>query len=201
MVDFVQKRTKSEKGSRKKGVPGLPDTSGIKVPKRTKLITNFTEKDTLSNRIKFQQWPGLCIAFIEGKRRCVVATQKFEKDDILMDYHGKTEHPPNNISFFDFYKEYVKRTDVVQEYVLEVKGINGISTRRLIDATQDKCTKKYHASKRCPGCLTNHTNAENTADDANMKIDEIQVFTTTETHVVFKARRAIEPFERLRWNY
>ena len=131
----------------------------------------------------------------------MVATQKFEKDDILMDYHGKTEHPPNNISFFDFYKEYVKRTDVVQEYVLEVKGINGISTRRLVDATQDKCTKKYHASKRCPGRLTNHTNAENTADDANMKIDEIQVYTTTETHVVFKARRAIEPFERLRWNY
>ena len=101
----------------------------------------YEEQILLSQRCETQLWPGICLAKMSKFGRCVIATQKFSKDDILMDYHGEVYL---NMSL----SQVLGKEGVEQEFVLEVKS--GAS-RRIIDASKEICP--LHPNIRCPGRL------------------------------------------------
>ena len=117
----------------------------------------------------------------------MIATQKFSKDDILMDYHGEVYL---NMSL----SQVLEKEGVEQEFVLEVKS--GAS-RRIIDASKE--ISPLHPNIRCPGRLANHSHLK--SNGANMKPTVIELFQNGKKIVVFRATRDILPFEQLRFDY
>ena len=164
----------------------IPDSSGIRYVGLSHNLP-YEEQVMLSQRCKTQQWPGICLAKMSQYGRCVIATQNFSKDDILMDYHGEVYL---NISF----NQVLEKEGVEQEFVLEV--ISG-SQKTIIDATKEICS--LHPSVRCPGRLANHSQLKTNA--ANMKPTVIELYHDGSKIVVFRATRDIQPFEQLRWDY
>ena len=89
----------------------------------------YEKQIMLSQRGETQLWPGICFAKKTKFGRCVIALQKFSKDDILMDYHGEVYL---NVSLSQVFE----KEGVEQEFVLEVKS--GAS-RRTTDASKEIC--------------------------------------------------------------
>ncbi|XP_063728660.1 histone-lysine N-methyltransferase set-1-like [Symsagittifera roscoffensis] len=123
--------------------------------------------------------------------RCVVSTQAFQKDDIIMDYHGVAVTDKT-------YQDLIRNRSVPTEFVLEI----GAPVKRFIDASSEVCVE--HPTNRCLGRLANHSTLNSKKNlDANMKIIEVvlNAFDPPKRLAVFKARRNIEPFEQLRYDY
>ena len=66
----------------------VPESSGIRYAGLAHNLP-YEEQILLSHRCATQLWPGICLAKMSNFERCVIATQKFSKDDILLDYHGE----------------------------------------------------------------------------------------------------------------
>ena len=116
-----------------------------------------------------------------------MATQKFSKDDISMEYHCEVYL---NVSL----SQVLEKEGMEQEFVLEVKS--GAS-RRIIDASKEICF--LHPNNRRPGRLANHSQLK--SNGANMKPTVIDLFQNGKIIVVFRATRDILPFEQLRFDY
>ena len=119
----------------------MPESSGIRY---AGLVHNlpYEEQSMWSQRCETQLWPGICLAKMSKFRRCVTATQKLSKDDILIDSHGKVYL---NMSLSQVFE----KEGVEQEFVLEVKS--GAS-RRIIDASKKICpfTQRFAALDGLP---------------------------------------------------
>ena len=119
-----------------------------------------------------------------------MSTQQFQKDDIIVDYHGK--YPTTTRV-----EEYLAEDGVSSEYVLVVAG----PPKRIIDATNEVCEE--HTSNRCLGRLANHVTQKTNNVEANMMSTEVTIYANEPPIrvAVFKARRVIQPFEHLRYDY
>ena len=144
----------------------------------------FEDQTLLMERCRTQKWPGVCQAIFSKFGRGIVATRAFERNEVIVDYHGQI--------FFKKSMEEVSAIEGVQrEYCLEVKGPG----RRIINATAETCP--VHPETRCMGRLANHS-----VVDANMKSTDVVVFADNgQRVVVLRAKRAILPFEQLRFDY
>jgi hypothetical protein len=96
----------------------------------------------------------------------LVSLHGFQKDDIILDYHGREQRSVNVV-------EYLSRDDVDASYCLEVKGPN----RRVIDASSEICP--HHPRRRCLGRLANHagmvtkTGTRRRVVECNMKLTDV----------------------------
>ena len=93
--------------------------------------------------------------------RGVVATRAFQKNEVVIDYHGQV-----------FLKTSMDKVSAIegvkQEFCLEIKGPG----RRVINASAETCP--VHPDSRCMGRLANHSVLE-----ANMKSTDVIVLPTT----------------------
>ena len=108
-----------------------------------------------------------------------------------MDYHGVAVTDKT-------YQDLIRNCSVPTEFVLEI----GAPVKRFIDASSEVCVE--HPTNRCLGRLANHSTLNSKKNlDANMKIIEVvlNAFDPPKRLAVFKARRNIEPFEQLRYDY
>ena len=108
-----------------------------------------------------------------------------------MDYHGVAVTDKT-------YQDLIRNRSVPTEFVLEI----GAPVKRFIDASSEVCVE--HLTNRCLGRLANHSTLNSKKNlDANMKIIEVvlNAFDLPKRLAVFKARRNIEPFEQLRYDY
>ena len=108
-----------------------------------------------------------------------------------MDYHGVAVTDKT-------YQDLIRNRSVPTEFVLEI----GAPVKRFIDASSEVCVE--HPTNRCLGRLANHSTLNSKKNlDANMKIIEVvlKAFDPPKRLAVFKARRNIEPFEQLRYDY
>jgi hypothetical protein len=124
-----------------------------------------------------------------------MSMQYFEKNDIVLDYHGKVIR---NIPF----NVYTQNENVIPEYCIETFHAN----KRIIDATAEKCPIHTDpASKltiRCLGRLANHSRIR--TETCNMKLVDVKLSLKgidTDSHVMLIATRKIQPFEELRFDY
>jgi len=141
---------------------------------------------TLVDRMLTQKWVGICDVTFTQYGRGVITLQRIQKDDILCDYHGDIIKNCN-------FAEYLEATDDIS-YCLEVPtGPH----KRIINAKTEDC--KDHPNVRCLGRLVNHALDKRIA--SNIKPVDIGVFMTGERAILLKARRVIEPFEQLRFDY
>ena len=164
----------------------VPESSGIRYGGLAHNLP-YEEQILLSQRCETQLWPGICLAKMSKFGRCVIATQKFSKDDILMDYHDEVYL---NMSL----SQVLEKEGVEQEFVLKVKS--GAS-RRIIDASKEICPLQPNI--RCPRRLANHSQLK--SNGANMKPTVIELFQNGKKIVVFRATSDILPFEQLRFDY
>ena len=165
------------------------DSTGI----RFKQFEEFNEdqQQKLKHRCDTQEWVGICdVQYPEKFERGLISTHRIRKDDVVVDYHGKvvTDIP------FD---EYSQQPSVITEYCMEIPGTH----KRIIDASNDVCNT--HPGNRCVGRFANHCNPNQRNNGQNMKsvdvlLDKLEPPIRV---VVLKARRAIEPFEQLRFDY
>lgn len=166
----------------------LASTSGLKL--RDCASLEYPMQLTLHERIESQHWVGVCAVTLPVFGRSLISTQRFAKDDIICDYHGTVV---TGVKYEDYI---LSNTDVDPEFVMVVTGDH----RRLVDACQETCP--IHATTTmCMGRLANH--APPTSHQANMKPADVSIgsVNTSTRVVVFKAKRAIEPFEQLRYDY
>lgn len=142
---------------------------------------------TLVDRMLTQQWVGICDVKFERYGRGVITLQRIQKDDIICDYHGDIIKDCN---FTDF----LETTDDIS-YCLEVP--TG-PYKRIINAHKEIC--EAHPNVRCLGRLVNH--ALDRRVTSNIKPVDIGIFSYNgERAILLKARRIIEPFEQLRFDY
>lgn len=93
-----------------------------KAPTTTGLMQKFTvrfgidKQLELKRRIEHQEWVGICDVNFTKFGKGLVSTQEIQKDDIIVDYHGKIV---SGISVND----YVTDESVQDEYVLQVKYV------------------------------------------------------------------------------
>ena len=116
--------------------------------------------------------------------RGIVATRVFQKNEVVIDYHGQV--------FLKTSRDEVSAIEgVKREFCLEVKGPG----RRIINASAEMCP--VHPDSRCMGRLANHSNLE-----ANMKATDVIVFAdNNQRYVVLRASESIHPFEQLLFDY
>lgn len=150
----------------------------------------FEMQIELKSRCDTQKWVGVCDATFHIFGRGLVSTQLIQKDEIICDYHGKCVTSVT-------YDEYIEDESVNPEFVMQIIG----PPRRLIDATDEICP--LHPENRCLGRLANHVTQRKHNFAANMKAVEIfcDLLQPTIRICVLKARRTIEPFEQLRFDY
>ena len=106
-----------------------------------------------------------------------------------MDYHGVAVTDKT-------YQDLIRNRSVPTEFVLEIGAGN------FIDASSEVCVE--HPTNRCLGRLANHSTLNSKKNlDAKMKIIEVvlNAFDLPKRLAVFKARRNIEPFEQVRYDY
>lgn len=135
--------------------------------------------------MKEQRWVGICDVTFAKYGRGVITLQRIQKDDIICDYHGEIIKNCN-------LKEYLASTEDIG-YCMEIPGLY----KRVINAKKEHCTE--HPNVRCLGRLVNH--ALDRRVTSNIKPVDILIFQTGERAVILKARRIIEPFEQLRFDY
>ena len=169
----------------------LSDSTGV----RYKHYDEFDQDQQieLNHRCETQEWVGICDVTFAKFGRGLISTQRIKKDDVVVDYHGKviTNTP------FD---QYCKQPAVLPEYCMEIPG----PMKRIIDASNETCP--HHAKNRCLGRFANHSFGSHSkmSQTQNMKTAEILLDKLEQNQtrvVVLKARRAIEPFEQLRFDY
>lgn len=126
-----------------------------------------------------------------------MAIQPFQKDDIVLDYHGKV------VMGYRSVQQYADAEPNVEwEYCFEVP-----SPKRIIDASSTVCPIENHKGMRCLGRLVNHVTQRTRFVEANLKPVQVQLPYLDQgkdqgtKYLVFKARRTINPFEQLRYDY
>ena len=139
----------------------------------------------LLRRIEIQEWVGICDVEYEKYGRGVMSLQVIQKDDIICDYHGKVVEQELD--------EYLGNTDN-PEYCLVLPA----PEERIIDAASEVCPNPAHAENRCLGRLFNH--APSDKNTCNVYISDLEL-SSGERVVLMKARRMIDPFEQLRFDY
>ena len=164
----------------------LPESSGNRYAELAHNVP-YEGQIMLSQRCETQLWPGIWLAKMSKFGRCVIATQTFSKDTILMDYHGEGYL---NVSS----SQVLEKEGVEPEFDLEVKS--GAS-REIIDASKEICLLRPNI--RCPGRLANHSQL--ISNGANMKPTVIELFQNGNKIVVFRATRDILPFQQFRFEY
>ena len=118
----------------------------------------------------------------------LVSLQKFAKDDLICDYHGKIVY--KNAADYE-----AEVGADAMTYVMEVKqGTN----KHLIDASAEICPE--HPTNYCLPRLANHVMQRTKSFSTNLKSIEVPLYDSPSI-VVFRARRNIEPFEQLRYDY
>jgi len=142
---------------------------------------------TLQHRIETQEWVGVCDVTFKTFGRGLISLQKFQQNDIVCDYHGKVVENCN-------FEEYYNNDDVKMEYCMEL--VTG-PKKRIIDASANICP--IHPTNRCLGRLANHAGIRKGL--ANLKPEEIYIEAMQTKVVVLRARKPIEPFEQLRFDY
>jgi hypothetical protein len=166
----------------------IPQTSGLKYNGPASL----TEMDMsiLQTRYLDQAWPGVSDTNYSKYGRGLISLQYFKKNDIILDYHGETVR---NIPF----NTYIDNDEVNPEYCIETFHSN----KRIIDATSEGCV--IHRERKCYGRLANHAHNKN-AYDCNMKLVDVKLTLKgldVNSHVLLVAKRNIQPFEELRFDY
>lgn len=181
--DFTYKHSLRKTNARQQCNP-LHDSTGL----RHVAFTPFPEAQqvTLAHRVATQEWVGVCDVKYKRYGRALISTQRIQKDDIICDYHGEVI---TGVTWRE-YSEGIKDTS----YCLEVPFGH---TKRIINARSEIC--EAHRHNRCLGRFANHSLAGN--DTSNVKLANITIASTEESVVVLKARRTIEPFEQLRFDY
>ena len=141
----------------------------------------------LKHRCDMQEWVGICDVEFKMFGRGLVSTQRIKKDDVVVDYHGKVITGVTH-------EEYCNNPAVLPEYCMEIPG----PPRRIIDASNEICPD--HPNNRCLGRFANHANKNNNDNvkATDVHLDKLEPPTRV---VVLKARRGIEPFEQLRFDY
>jgi hypothetical protein len=137
-----------------------------------------------------QAWPGVSDTDHSRHGRGLISLQHFEKNDIIIDYHGKI------IRAVPF-EIYTQNEDVNSEYCIETFHAN----KRIIDATSENCV--IHNKRKCLGRLANHARVRN-KNDCNLKIVDVKLTitnVTADSYVMLVATRNIAPFEELRFDY
>ena len=172
---------------RRRQVP-LCNSTGI----RYKQFDEFDgdQQVELKHRCETQSWVGICDVTFEKFGRGLISIQRIKKDDVVVDYHGKViECVP--------YEQYSLHPGVLPEYCMEIPG----PPKRIIDASSEVCGD--HPGNRCLGRFANHCNANQRNNAQNMKSADVLLdkLEPPIRVVVLKARRNIEPFEQLRFDY
>lgn len=166
----------------------MKDTTGLSYKDQYHTFDEDKQRE-LQERCNTQKWVGVCDVVFQGYGRGLISLQKIQKDDIIVDYHGKTIKNKN----FD---DYIKLSGN-SEYCLEIKD----SQKRIIDATSAECPVAAHGSTRCLGRLGNHGRAKK--GKANMVFVNIHLKDMPEAPhtVVLKATKSIDPFTHLLVDY
>jgi hypothetical protein len=167
----------------------LASSSGLNWKGPEKELFSVKSQMILIGRCQTQNWPGICAALFGSFGRGVVTTQRFQKNDLIMDYHGKIVE---NIKYAEYEKEVGPDA---MNYVMDVmQGTN----KRLIDASEEICPD--HPTNFCLPRLANHVTQKDQNNLANLK--PVEVVLHDKTHVVvLRARFDIEPFVQLRYDY
>jgi hypothetical protein len=142
----------------------------------------------LHHRCKTQEWVGVCDVKYEKYGRGLVSTQKIDKGDVIVDYHGLVVEGPN-------LEEHFAKPGVLSEFCLQIAH----KPKRIIDASAESC--EQHPNNRCLGRLANHALARK--GSANMALADILLDAVPGRPrvVVFVARVDIEPLQQLRFDY
>ena len=126
----------------------------------------FEDQSLLIERERTQSWLGVTQAVFANFGRGLVATRRFVKSEVVIDYHGQV-----------FTKKTMEEVSAIEgvkgENCLEVKG----SGRRIINVSAEACP--VHPENRCVCRLANHSVAE-----ANVKPTDIQFFAEPNQRVV-----------------
>ena len=159
------------------------------------LDNNMSHEDQqlLEHRHKNQDWPGICeVKYKPPLGRGIVVTKIFEKQEVLVDYHGVVENTS--------YKEYMARGEnngvkIKSEFVMCVYGPG----KRLVDASSEKCTVEDHEHFRCQGRLVNHSSSKRA--NALSKDVLVRLEDREKRHVVLVAKKKINPFDQVLYDY
>jgi len=165
------------------------DTSGVVLSYRQPESLNLQQQETLHERCEKQNWVGISDVILPEFGRCLVSTQKFKKDDVIVDYHGRVVE---GVKFED----YIAQTPSANEnFCMEIKH----RPSYIIDATSEHCVK--HPGHRCLGRFANH--ADSRRGVANIASTDVilDLIPGNPRVVVFRALRDIQPFTQLRFDY
>ena len=117
-----------------------------------------------------QEWQNLGVIFFgDEKGRGVVALAPFQKDDVVIDYHGLETMRSEYSSVEEYCAENPDRRQM--HFCVEVKTGN---MKRLIDASLEPCSQ--HPGRSCLGRLINHASYLNkgmTNKRCNLKLMEV----------------------------
>ena len=153
--------------------------------------------EALIETARKQNWDGICDVSLPVYGRSVFTLKPFERNDIIVDYHGLDIDSNLSVAEYVWGNELERKS----EYIVEVQSYK----RKLIDASSDICPQ--HGSHRCLGRLCNYAYSKELK--CNMQLTEIICSTFPRPDnpkeprriSVLVATQYIPPFTQLFWDY